>query len=392
MSSPMATFQSALAAVDSSRTIELATQFCSIPSPPGEEGELAEYIADVLDRPGISVHIEDVVEGRPNVVARVEGAGTAPPLVLNGHIDATAYPTGWSRDPFSPWREGNRLYGAAITDMQGGLAAMVAAVEAAPAAGTLPGDLILHAVMHHDTIGAGTKVLLMGDGPTDGYGICGEPSDLAISTANGGAIKWQIRLRGSGGHISRKEHGVDAVAAANAVYGAVANMEYEYEPCARLPDLPRSLVGIVRGGSAPGVIAEEAFVEGDVRTVPGMTRDGVVHQLREIAEAVCDDRIEIRVRSTAVQRPFFGATEGALVDSLCAAHEGALRQPPRVAVELPTEMFVTDAADMAAVGLETVVYGVGAWHYAPDEWVDVDDLVGSARAYLATAVGLGDPR
>jgi hypothetical protein len=37
-----------------------------------------------------------------------------------------------------------------------------------------------------------------------------------------------------------------------------------------------------------------------------------------------------------------------------------------------------------------VVYGVGSWHYAPDEWINVDDLVGSARAYLATAAQIGD--
>lgn len=392
MSENLATLESALAAVDDDRTIELATACCSIPSPPGEEAALAEFIADVLDRKGIDVHVEDVVAGRPNVVARVPGAGLAPPLVLNGHIDASIYPTGWSADPFKPWRDGNRLYGGGITDMQGALAAMVTAVEAAPAAGTLPGDLILHAVMHHDTIGLGAKFLMVSEGPNSGYGICGEPSDLAIHTANGGAIKWQIRLRGSGGHISRMESGVDALAAAHAVYAALSQLEFDHEPCDRLPDLPRSLVGMVRGGMAPGAIAEEAFIEGDVRTVPGMTRNGVLQQLRDVTQAVCGEGIEIRVRSTAVQQQFFGATDGPLVDSLSTAHEAALGAAPRITNELPTQAFVTDAADMVAGGLETVVYGVGAWHYAPDEWVDVDQLVGSARAYLGAAVGLGSNR
>lgn len=392
MSESLATLESALTAVDHDRTIELATRCCSIPSPPGEEAALAEFIADVLDRPGIDVHIEDVVAGRPNVVARVPGAGTAPPLVLNGHIDASIYPTGWSADPFTPWRDGNRLYGGGVTDMQGALAAMVAAVEAAPAAGTLPGDLILHAVMHHDTIGLGAKFLMVSEGPNSGYGICGEPSNMAIHTANGGAIKWQIRLRGSGGHISRMESGVDALAAAHEVYAAVSQIEFDHEPCERLPDLPRSLVGIVKGGIAPGAIAEEAFIEGDVRTVPGMSRSAVLQQVRDAARAVCDDRIELRVRSTAVQQQFFGATDGPLVDSLSTAHAAALGVAPRVTNELPTQAFVTDAADMVAGGLESVVYGVGAWHYAPDEWVDVDQLVGSARAYLGTAIGLGASR
>lgn len=392
MSGSLATLESALAAVDHNRTIELATQICSIPSPPGEEAALAEFIGDVLEAKGIDVHVEEVVAGRPNVVARVPGAGLASPLVLNGHMDASVYPTGWSADPFQPWRDGNRLYGGGITDMQGALAAMVAAVEAAPAAGTLAGDLILHAVMHHDTIGLGAKFLMVSEGPNSGYGICGEPSDLAIHTANGGAIKWQIRLRGSGGHISRKSEGVDTLASAHAVYAAVSQLEFDHEPCERLPDLPLALVGIVQGGVAPGAIAEEVIIEGDVRTVPGMTRTSVLQQVRDAARAACDERIEVRVRSLAVQQQFFGATDGPLVDSLSAAHAAALGAAPRITNEMPTQAFVTDAADMVAGGLETVVYGVGAWHYAPDEWVDVDQLVGSARAYLGTAIGLGASR
>lgn len=33
----------------------------------------------------------------------------------------------------------------------------------------------------------------------------------------------------------------------------------------------------------------------------------------------------------------------------------------------PTQ-FVTDASDMGAVRIETLVYGPGAWHYEPNEW------------------------
>lgn len=381
-----ATVLSAIDAIRPERVIELATTFCSIPSPAGEESRLAEFIAETLDLPGIEVHIEDVVAGRPNVVARVEGDGDGLPLVLNGHIDASYYPTGWSRDPLRPWAENGRLFGGAITDMKGALAAMVAAIEAAPSAGRLGGDLILHAVMHHDTIGTGAKVLLCTDGPNHGYGICGEPSDLAIHTGNGGAIKWRMRLRGRGGHISRSEGGVDALAAARQVCDALEEFTFDHEPCSRLPDLPRSLVGVLRAGSAPGAVADEAIIEGDVRTVPGMTRRGVLAQLSQVASAACDPRIEIQTRSLAVQHPFLGATEGLLVDAISTTHKSVFGTAPRVTNELPTQAFVTDAADMVAAGIETVVYGVGSWHYAPDEWIDIEELVGSARAYLGTAV------
>ena len=78
-----------------------------------------------------------------------------------------------------------------------------------------------------------------------------------------------------------------------------------------------------------------------------------------------------------------------LIDAITAAHGGTFGATPRVTSELPGQAFVTDAAELVAAGLETVVYGVGSWYYAPDEWVKVDDLAGSARVYLAAAAMLG---
>jgi acetylornithine deacetylase/succinyl-diaminopimelate desuccinylase-like protein len=384
-----ASHESVFNAVEADRVVELAKLFCAMPSPEGEEGPFAHFLAEVLDRPGIEVHCEDVVKGRPNLVARVEGRGEAPPLVLNGHIDTAVWPDGWSHDPSDPWIEGNRLFGGGIADMKGALAAMAAAVEAAPAAGQLPGDLILHAVMHHDTIGLGAKFLMANEGPTEGFGICGEPSDLAIHTGNGGAIKWKIHLRGRAAHASRAETAVDALAAAVRVYGAVDELDFTYEPCERLPDLPRSHVGILHSGFSSGCVAGEAVIEGDVRTVPGMTRGQIIKSLRDVADAVAGDEVAITVTTTAVQKHFLGAEEGPLVEAITKAHTAALGVAPRVTNELPSQAFISDAADMAAAGLETVVYGVGSWHFAPDEWVDIDELVGSARTYLATAANLG---
>ena len=40
---------------------------------------------------------------------------------------------------------------------------------------------------------------------------------------------------------------------------------------------------------------------------------------------------------------------------------GFLGETARVTNELPGQAFVTDAADLVAAGLETVVYGVGEW-------------------------------
>lgn len=367
------------------RVIELARGICAARPADGSEGPVAEYIAEALERTGVEVHVEEVVAGRPNVVATVRGAGRRPPLVLNGHLDAAIVHDGWRNPPDKPWIEGGRLHGGAITDMLGAVASMVAAVEPAATMDPLPGDLILQAVMHHDTVGLGAKYVLASEGPEVGYAICGEPSNLAIHTANGGALKFEIALTGRTAHVSRVEDGVDALAAAVRVYDAVRAAEFPHEPHPRLPDLPRLLVGELHAGTAPGSVADTAVVRGDLRIVPGMERSAVRARLVELVDDVCPPAVGRRVRITAVQRPFVGATDGPLIDALSAAHTAVRGRPPRVTHELPGQAFVTDAADLARHGLETVVYGPGDWSVVPNESVPVTDLVDAARIYLAAA-------
>ena len=382
-------------AIDTDRVVELARQLCAVPSgerndgaPPGE-GPRAEIVADALDRDGIEVHVADVVEGRPNVIARVRGTGDRPPLVLQGHIDAGVYPDGWSHDPHDPWQDSGRLYGGGVSDMLGGVAAMVAAVEAAPDVGPLPGDLVLHATMHHDGTGLGAKYALLTEGPTEGYAVNGEPSGLAIHTGNGGAFKFEIRLEGTPAHVSRMESAIDTLGPAVAIYSALVDHEFAHVPEPRLPDLPRLLIGQLLAGRAAAAVAEETVIRGDLRSVPGMNRTEVKREIVDIVNRVLPPDVGRRVRITGIHQPYLGATSGPLIDAITAAHEQILGATPRVTNELPGQAFVTDAADLVAAGLETVVYGVGEWYAAPDEWILIDELAGSARVYLAAAALLG---
>lgn len=384
----MSTVEKAVAAIDPDEVVALTTALCSIPSQAADELEVAMVIAEALDVPGVDVHVEEVVVGRANVIATVEGTGERPPLVLNGHMDASIPEEGWSHDPYDPWVESGRLYGAGVSDMKGAVAAMAAAVRTAASMGPPPGDLILQSVMHHDTIGLGTKFVLASEGPTEGYAICGEPSNLAIHTANGGALKFEIRFTGETGHISRMEGSRDALEGAVAAYSALRELRIPFEPCEQLPDLPRMLLGELHAGTSPAAVADDVVIRGDLRIVPGMRRAAVRSVLDETARAAVNDEIGVTTRIIAAQKPFIGPTSGRLVDAVSTAHAGVLGAAPRITNELPGQAFVTDAADLAHFGLETIVYGAGEWHFAPDESVPIADLVGSAAVYLAVAYDL----
>ncbi|MDE0289697.1 MAG: hypothetical protein OXM88_14140, partial [bacterium] len=140
---------------------------------------------------------------------------------------------------------------------------------------------------------------------------------------------------------------------------------------------------------SPAAVAASATIRGDLRYVPGMNRSDVREEILDVVDSVVPDEVGRRVRIIGLHQPFLGATSGSLIDTITTAQSGILGSVPRVTNELPGQAFVTDAADLVAAGLETVVYGVGDWQYAPDEWVYVDQLAGSARVYLAVAALLG---
>src|SRR5262249_30640051 len=83
----------AIAALDDETTLDIARALARVPAPLGEEGPLAFLVAELLDQPGIDVHVQDVVPGRPNVIATVRGrGGSSPGLLLNAHLDAAVAP------------------------------------------------------------------------------------------------------------------------------------------------------------------------------------------------------------------------------------------------------------------------------------------------------------
>ena len=86
-------------------------------SPPGNEKPAADYVAQVLEREGISVQTFAVEAHRPNVVARLAGNGRKRPLLLMGHTDTVNVdPAKWQHPPFSAARDGAHIYGRGTVD------------------------------------------------------------------------------------------------------------------------------------------------------------------------------------------------------------------------------------------------------------------------------------
>ena len=88
-------------------------------NPPGNETPCIEYIAAILRREGIEPVVLESAPGRGNLVARLKGDGSLPPILLMGHVDVVpAEADHWQRPPFSGDLVDGIVWGRGATDMK----------------------------------------------------------------------------------------------------------------------------------------------------------------------------------------------------------------------------------------------------------------------------------
>jgi acetylornithine deacetylase/succinyl-diaminopimelate desuccinylase-like protein len=125
-------------------------------NPPGNEAACITYINTLLTQAGFQTILLAADPQRPNLIARLQGRGEAPPLLLQGHVDVvTADKQTWDYPPFSGQIVNNYVWGRGALDMKGTVTMMISALMRAKASGdSLPGDIILAVLSDEETGGA----------------------------------------------------------------------------------------------------------------------------------------------------------------------------------------------------------------------------------------------
>ncbi len=132
-------------------------------NPPGEEAECIAYLRGLLTEAGIESTVLERTKNRPNLIARLPGAGKAPPLLLYGHVDVvTTENQKWEQNPFGGELIDGMVWGRGTLDMKGGVAMLVSAFLRANAEGLQPpGDILLAIVSDEEAGGDdGAKFLV----------------------------------------------------------------------------------------------------------------------------------------------------------------------------------------------------------------------------------------
>jgi glutamate carboxypeptidase len=180
-------------------------------------------------------------------------------VALTGHYD-TVFPAAHVFQ--KPWREGETLHGPGVADMKGGLALMLAALEAFERA---PGDKhVGYEVLlsPDEEIGSLASAPLLAElGARAQLGMTYEPSmaDGALVDARKGSANYSLVLQGKAAHVGRAfNDGRNAVIAASTA-------ALQLDALNNTRDGVTFNVGAIDGGSAVNVVPERAVMRFNVR-------------------------------------------------------------------------------------------------------------------------------
>lgn len=403
---------------------DLTASLIRIPTvnPPGDAYEpCARFLGERLAARGFTVEYlraEGAVGDsdrypRLNVVARIEGDGPGPCVHFNSHIDVVAPGEGWTVDPFAGEVRDGRVYGRGACDMKGGLAASVIAIESILDQGiAFPGAIEISGTVDEETGGYAGVAWLAGRGhfspPRVDHVIIPEPLYKdAVCLGHRGVWWSEVEVRGRIAHGSMPFLGVSAIRGMGAF---LAKIEDELYPRlaqrrTRMPVIPdRARQSTLNFNSLHGGLPELADSDGfpsalvadrcrlvlDRRYLLEESEDDVKQEVVDLLEALKAEQpeFEYELRDLWSVPPSLTEPEAPVVRALDRAIEAVLGTPARHVASPGTY----DQKHIARIGhlKDCVAYGPGILELAhqPDEYIDIADMVASAKIMAAAALDL----
>ncbi len=362
---------------------------------PGEfEYKLADFVVQWLSGTGAEISLNEVKDGRCNVVARLKGRVSSPALVYICHMDTVPLGDGWEHEPLAAEIKDGRMYGRGSCDMKSGLASgMIAFRNIAATGRELERDFVFIASVDEEDIMLGADQLVR-DGivTAEDYILDAEPTNGAIKVAHKGKTWFRLDAKGVACHASTPEKGSDAVAAMSEVICAINRrlaqlpVHEELGPCA-------ATFGIIKGGLNLNIVPGDCCCTIDMRLTPPTTNE---QSIRLVEEAIAEGCAKVPGTSceytVLAQRPAVEKDDGSYLLKMLRAATAEV-----TGEEAPVDFFpgYTDTAVIAATtgNRNCMSYGPGDLFYAhkPNEFVETDDIVRctAVMTKLAESILLG---
>lgn len=203
---------------------------------------------------------------------------TRPTVLLNSHHDTVQPNDGWTRDPFDPVIEGDKLYGLGSNDAGGSVVSLIATFLHLAEQDSLPFNLILAITAEEEISGENGISALLPELPHIDLALVGEPSEMRMAIAERAAMILDFTASGKSGHAARN-------VGVNAIDKAVEDIKwfqtYQFPKSSELLGSVKMTVTMINAGVQHNVIPDTCKFTVDVRVTDAYTNDEILDTIRK---------------------------------------------------------------------------------------------------------------
>ena len=351
--------------------------------PGGDAGEvgMVAYLSRFFEVNGIPFELSEVLPGRSNIVATLEGEDSQRALLFECHMD-TASTQVMTIPPFKPHIRDGLLYGRGSCDTKAGGVAMIHAMKRLVESGLRPPRSIVYAgVVDEEHLMRGSRHLAAHTQVE--AAVVAEPTSLEVIRAHKGLVRFNVVISGKAAHSSKPHLGVNAI---SKMARLIVRIEAELgSSFAALEDPllgnPTLNIGTVSGGVQINFVPDRCEIAVDCRLLPGQTPKGVLSLFEQlIAQSRAEDaELEVEIEAPFMTCSPLGTAEDApIVQNAAAACNTILGY--HVIGGVP---YGTDGSALADYDVPTIVLGPGSIDQAHGavEWVECEQVLRAVDIY-----------
>lgn len=355
--------------VNKRRLIKLTQEFIRINSenPPGNEYRIALKVKEILRDLGLRVKTYEFIKDRPNVIGILK-ENSEKSLLLSPHLDTVPAGRNWGFSPFSGKIYKNRIYGRGSSDCKGNLAIGIEALRSLIEDKVKLNYNIIFAATSDEETGSrfGLIPLLKRGIIKADYALILDGESFNIIISQKGLIHFKVTIFGKKAHGAYPERGVNAIEISSKIIQRLKDHRFKFKSHPLLKP-PTTNIGTIKGGDKVNIVADWCEFEADLRFLPGMRKDEILKDLKEILkEEAKKFKIEIQV----TQEPYQIDKDNFLVKSLLEATKKIKGNARLKGSEGATQIaFFKDR-------IPAVAFGIGRFgcSHKTDEYVRIDDL------------------
>lgn len=264
-------------------TIHLLERLIATPSISRDEQQAGNVIEDYLREKGCRAQ-----RYLNNIWSIASGFDPEKPtLLLNAHIDTVKPVDAWTRDPFLPEWEGERLYGLGSNDDGGGLVSLLHTFLVMKDR-ERSYNLVFLASAEEEVSGKNGMEAVLPKLPHIDFAIVGEPTGLQPAVAEKGLMVLDVTAHGRAGHAARNE-GI------NAIYKAIDDINwfraFKFDNISEMLGPVKMTVTIINAGTQHNVIPDKCVFTVDIRS-------NELYSNHEIYDIICRHvKSEVKPRS-----------------------------------------------------------------------------------------------